>query len=125
MKTTKRKPGRPRKDESTKIAKAVKASSENPFQIVDGISLSSTKGSKSNLTNQLLEAISKLPVDHNKSVYLPKSIVSDKKNAAALMSAVKRMISLSPSFSKDFTITLRTEKDANNNYNGSRIWRIA
>ena len=121
---SKKRVGRPRKVRQQK-EKTV-ASVGNPFEITTDVPLSSTHGQLSGYTEMLLESISKLPIDKNVSVHIPKTIVPSKKETAALVSAVRRVISLNKTkYGKDFTITIRTEMDNNKMYNGSRIWRIA
>ena len=99
-------------------------SQENPFEIERGVKLSGNR-SGTRFINQLLFAkVKQLPVDKDVSILIPKSVAENASQASNLCLNVRRMIEDDKTFPKNFSITLRTIKDAKGQYVNARIWRI-
>jgi hypothetical protein len=95
----------------------------NPFKVERGIEFAGNR-TPIRSVSLLKEVLLELPVDKKVSVVVPLSEASSKVAAANLFLNVKRILKKDKNLSK-LVFTVRAIKDAQGNYIGSRIWRLA
>lgn len=96
---------------------------ENPFQIEKGVTFTGNRRSGL-IALQLFEKVKELPIDKEVSILIPRNVATKATEASNLVLGVRRLISEDKNIAKDFTIALKTYKDAKGQYVNARVWRI-
>lgn len=101
-----------------------KLSEKNPFQIEEGIVMGGPRSVPEELKTFLKESLLNLPVDKEKSIFVPVNKIGKKNTVFYLVQQIKNEIRSQYPVMKNCEYACKTSLDMERRYLGTRVYRI-
>ena len=84
-----------------------------------------SQGPKNEINQKIYQTLTKMEVSKTKCFFIPKDMIEKEHNARQTVGYQRDLVRKNYVAKKDLSVSTQAVKDADGNYKGLRVWRIA